>query len=409
MTLIADASQIIQVAVARQFEWCAVAAWLTFFGIFLAATFGQVWHSPPATAQATATPAGAGQDQFLAIVGPSLVYKGEKVKLQGVNHNNLPALCSRHGQFNFGSCKISDINLGEDDYRQMNLLGINHVRFGLSYNWFRDDRDAFFSVLDQHVAMARRHRLWIVWNLFTTPGNCYEGYAQQCPYWTNAAEQAALKEFWVALAKHYADEPVIAAYGLLNEPTPPALIDWLAIAQDVRNAMTAVNPRAIIAVGATSSSRFARTLKGSNILYEVHDYLPTALTHASDDTVAYPGSVADWDGTRVHWDKDALQGRGNPRANLRSRLSIEWAHRNSVPLYIGEWGTTNAYKGYVQFVQDRSSLYTTVYDVHHAFFVWRSDAKTFGLYPYQGALVPFSQDYLDAAAISWRGARRPGF
>lgn len=345
---------------------------------------------------------------FLRVSGINILYGQQSIKLRGVNHNNLPALCARRGE-NFGSCNIEDINIGEDDYRRMSELGVNHVRFGMSFSWYRNDRDKMFRVLDAHVAMARRHRLWIVWNLFTLPGDCYEGYSRSCPFWSNADEQAGFRQFWVDLARRYAGEPAIAAYGLLNEPTPGHRGNWFGLAQSVRDAITEVNPRAIIAFGATSSGRFQAPLNGNNILYEVHDYLPMALTHAKDGSVSYPGEVADWDGTRVRWDKNSLMGRGHARANLRDRLSLDWARRSGVPVYVGEWGTTNVYKGYLEFIRDRAVLYTTVLDVHHAFFVWRSDANTWGLFPYQGPLVPHNQELLEAAATSWAGAIRPSF
>jgi hypothetical protein len=199
---------------------------------------------------------------------------------------------------------------------------------------------------------------------------------------------------------------------LLNEPTPPGprwSSAWFSLAQEIRDSIAHINPRAIVFISSTSDLRFANPFRGSNIVYEVHDYVPITLTHAHDKTLDYPGAAPDYDGKLVHWSKEAFSGNGHRRANLGERLSLNWARENGVPVYIGEWGTNNAYTGYVQFVRDRAILYTTVYDAHHAFFVWRGAAKSYGLFPIRGELMPHNEDYLEAAMLSWRHARKPDF
>jgi hypothetical protein len=111
----------------------------------------------------------------------------------------------------------------------------------------------------------------------------------------------------------------------------------------------------------------------------------------------------------VEWNRNSFAGNEDARANLRVRLPIDWAAQNNVPLYVGEWGTNNAYSGYVDFIRDRADLFLNVFSLHHAHFVWRGDADQYGLFPRRGELVPHDQAYLDAAASSWEGAVRPEF
>src|SRR5437660_1512205 len=67
---------------------------------------------------------------FLTIAGTAFSYKGQTVYLHGENFNNLPALGAH-----IGSGNITDINVAEADYAQLNALGGNHVRFGMSFSW----------------------------------------------------------------------------------------------------------------------------------------------------------------------------------------------------------------------------------------------------------------------------------
>lgn len=381
-----------------------------FISLALIVALGFAWSGEVSmTARAQAVDP---DSDFVQISGRDLVYRGETFTLRGTNVNNLPALCSNFGGFNFGSCDIDDIPAGEEDYQLMSELGVNHVRFGLSYNWYVDDREKFFEVLEQHVEWARENNIWLIWHLYTLPGNCYEGYAQHCPFWEDADLQIGLRDFWVDIAEHFKDEPVVIGYSLLNEPTPPGpgwSNTWYDLAQEIRNAIAEVNDTQLVFIMSTDAAIFTRVFDGDNIVYSVHDYAPLSVSHADDDTYSYPGEAPNWDGAMVYWDRAAFAGEGDPAADLGTLLSIDWAEQNNVPLYIGEWGTTNAYSDYIQFILDKADVYTNVFNLNHAHFQWRGNAHQWGMFPIEGELVPHDQDYIDAVATSWEGAVRPDF
>jgi hypothetical protein len=291
-------------------------------------------------------------------------------------------------------------------------MGGNHVRWGMSFNWYKEDRNNFFQVLDQHIGWARKHNLWLVLLLFTFPDDCYEGYTYECPYWHDSALQQEVLDFWVDVASHYKDEPVIAGYDLLNEPTPPqpdGPMTWFALAQEMRDAMYRVDPNHLIFVEYDPSGKYRRILDGNNIVYSTHIYTPFAVTHAeAPGEITYPGSIPN-NSSLVWWDKDALAGRGDPRANLRTTYAIDWAEENNVPMYIGEFGTRAWIEGHLVYLEDIFDLLAS-WDLHYAHFAWRGTSyEAFGLYPERDSLVPWSKEREALVAAKLAGSLQPDF
>lgn len=344
---------------------------------------------------------------FVTVSGTSLLYRGQPINLRGENFNNGSALGA-----SIGSGNIANINVSEADYAQLESMGANHVRFAMSFGWYAADRNTFFQVLDQHVAWAKAHHLWLIPSMFTTPADCWQGYNHYCSLWTNPGEQTALVNFWVDFATHYRNEPTIVGFDLLNEPTPPGpgwSQTWFILAQRIHDAVYAVDPNHLTFIEAGSDQRFLYRLNGNNIVYEVVSYSPLSLTHAWDSSAgSYPGYAAAWDGTPVYWDKNAMLGNGSKYADLRQNLSLNWTQQNNVPLYVAEWGTRNHYSGYLQYMQDIFSIFNS-WPINYAHFVWRSVPGDFGLYPWQGGSFVFNDPAMEAVLrAGWTGAVHPG-
>jgi hypothetical protein len=334
-------------------------------------------------------------DEFLSINGQALEYQGQTVYLRGTNFNNYTALKIRTDALDWGDGDTDDINFSEADYERLSAMGGNHVRWGMSFNWYKDNRNNFFQVLDQHIAWARKNNLWLVLLLFTFPDDCYEGYTYQCPYWHDAALQQEVLDFWVDVASRYKDEPVIAGYDLLNEPTPPqpdGPLTWFALAQEMRDAIYQVDPNHLVFVEYDPSGKYRHILNGNNIVYSTHIYTPFAITHAeAPSDITYPGSIPH-NSSLVWWDKDALAGKGDPRANLRTTYAIDWAEENNVPMYIGEFGTRAWIDGHLTYLEDIFDLLDS-WNLHYAHFAWRGTSyEAFGIYPERDSLVPWSKE-----------------
>lgn len=392
----------------------------------MAVLVGLAACAPPQARSPTAEPQPAPSagpessgEAFLQAEGPVLRYRGAAVVLKGTNFDNVPALGA-----GIGSGSLADIGITEADYSALSAQGANHARFGLSFGWYRAGRDALFAQLDQQVAWARKHNLWLIFTLYTTPGDCYEGYSTSCGIWDDPAEQQELQAFWVDLAGHYSDEPAVAGFGLLNEPTPPAgCAQWFAVAGAVYEAVAAVAPRQLQFIGSCSDPRNdlqqAQLPRGPNIVYEVHDYSPIELSHATAASQAtYPGTVAEWFGS-CYFTKATFAGAVHTgdlplcaAADLRERYGIGWASREGVPIYVGEWGASGFLEGANQFHRDKAELYRD-WGLHHAHYTWKHNTiKTggdhiWGIYAYPLRLD--DPEKLAAVRIAWEGAVRPAF
>ncbi|MBQ7543234.1 MAG: cellulase family glycosylhydrolase [Clostridia bacterium] len=124
----------------------------------------------------------------------------------------------------------------EIDYQNVSSMGMNVIRLPLWYrNFQRDDNGTWyrkedgsidFSELDAVVALCRKYGLYLILDLHGLPGyqNDYDhcGKSKSMSLFDDTDEGRRYREvtldFWVETAKHYADEPVIAMYDLMNEP-----------------------------------------------------------------------------------------------------------------------------------------------------------------------------------------------
>lgn len=357
---------------------------------------------------------------FLTINGTTFSYKGRQVYLRGENFNNGHAM--NFNDPNSPPSNMLAINENESDYALLANYGANHVRFGLAYSWYAKNRTQFFQTLDQHIAWAKKHRLWMIPVLFTLPNDCWEGYSSTCAaYWSaSTGQQVLVKNFWVDIAARYRNETAIAGYDILNEPTPTYHSVWYGVAQALHDAILQADPNHFVVIEATGGNgtnpSFSKTF-GSKTVYSEHDYLPDSLTQflfsnqsppiTGVNPYKYPGSAPDWQNQLHYWSKYALAGNTNDlTTNMSNYLSLAWFKTNNVPLWMGEMGTLANYVGYNQLLQDKLILYNS-YGVHWAHFDWKEGPGNFSLYPVTGPLVLSDKPMLNAVLPEWQGSIQP--
>ncbi len=118
----------------------------------------------------------------------------------------------------------------EPDIARIAAEGFDHVRLPMSHRLLADALgrpvEEGYALIDRLVGWCRRHGLRVVLDLHAAPGgqtgtNIDDSGGRPSlfetgePYWTRTVE------LWTEIARRYRDEPVIAAYDLLNEPLPP--------------------------------------------------------------------------------------------------------------------------------------------------------------------------------------------
>ncbi len=290
--------------------------------------------------------------------GRDLVYRGQVLRLRGVNFNNEPALSC------CGGPDIHAIDYGPSDYAQVALWGGNSVRFGLDYAWYRADRARFFQVLDRHLAWAAADHLWMYLVLYQAPG-----YGEtQATFWHSRQDQQAVVRFWRDVAAHYATSATVLGYDVLNEPAPPSMAAWTSLARELRSAIAEVDPGHLVILEAATDPNDVPDVTGSDVVFSVHNY------PGGDD---YPGST--------------------PRS---------W--RRDVPLIVGEFGARPSDPDPVGWVASEIDRYERD-GVSWTYFVMHEGPGDYGLYACGRAdqlACPWTA-MIDVVAAGMRGSLRP--
>lgn len=118
----------------------------------------------------------------------------------------------------------------EQDFQFLKKLGVNSLRIPFNYKYFIDDqrpgeyKNEGFKYLDHIVSLCEKYEIYAILDLHSVPGG-------QNPDWhcdTNSGlplfwEYGALRDtvigLWGHIADYYKDQPWVAAYDIVNEPS----------------------------------------------------------------------------------------------------------------------------------------------------------------------------------------------
>lgn len=210
---------------------------------------------------------------------------GEKIMLRGLAFGNRV----------WGNDPVPSEHHTEADIERVSKIGMNCIRFYMSYQTFENDaapysyKAAGWDWIDQNIAWAKNHNVYLILNIHVPQG----GFQSQCQgdaLWTNQANQDRLVALWKAIAERYKNEPQIAGYDLLNEPTPSGTIqNWDNLATRITQAVREVDNNHLIilanaiALGCNYSfndgkNNFPLT-EDENVMYTLHSYDPYEYTH----------------------------------------------------------------------------------------------------------------------------------
>lgn len=172
------------------------------------------------------------------------------------------------------------------DLDNIQNMGLNFVRVPIYWEILmnrdgsmKSDSDSF-GKLDWLVSQCQQRGIYVLLDLHGVPGNDdgwqSGGRTGANELWTNTAYQNWTTQIWQRLAGHYAGNPTVAGYDLLNEPVSNS--SNLSISQfynTLYQAVRAVDPDHMIYVEAfpywnsiVSPSAYGWT----NVVYELHNY-----------------------------------------------------------------------------------------------------------------------------------------
>lgn len=211
--------------------------------------------------------------------------RGRKVLLQGVSFGN--AVWA-------GAAEPPAFHHDERDFKRLQEMGMNLVRFYLNYQLFESDAEPYvyreegWQWLDQNIAWAKAHGVRLLLNMHVPQGG-FQSTGGGNALWTERANQERLIALWKAIAARYKEEDTILGYDLLNEPRPPeSRSQWEDFAKEMVREVRTVNERQLIVVERTNSvgedwSSDAEMnfflVPDENILYQFHTYAPFEYTH----------------------------------------------------------------------------------------------------------------------------------
>lgn len=119
----------------------------------------------------------------------------------------------------------------EADIKRIAGLGFNSVRPALNSRLFLTEGEnpvyveEGFQLMDSLVAWCKKYQLYVIIDMHGAPGGQTGANIDDSPndipeLFIEKKYQDQLVDLWVKIAQRYKDEPVVAAYDLLNEPLP---------------------------------------------------------------------------------------------------------------------------------------------------------------------------------------------
>jgi endoglucanase len=171
--------------------------------------------------------------EFVRADGRRLIVGGEELRLRGIMPSFDPARVSGR------------------DYEEIGALGLNAITLPLSARDFyapeapRDYQPRAWEWIDAHLALARRHRLFVTIQLLGVEGAHFVP-DREVPYdfriWEDERIQANTIALWRAIAARYEDEPTVAGYSLFPEPVCAGTVEqWHELAGALARAIREVD------------------------------------------------------------------------------------------------------------------------------------------------------------------------
>lgn len=120
--------------------------------------------------------------------------------------------------------------MSEGDFAFLKTLGVNHLRLPFNYKYFIDDqhpgkfKDEGFKYLDHIVSLCEKYEIYAILDLHSVPGGQNPDWhcdtASGLPlFWEYGALRDTVIGLWGHIAAYYKDQPWIAAYDIVNEPS----------------------------------------------------------------------------------------------------------------------------------------------------------------------------------------------
>ena len=165
----------------------------------------------------------------------------------------------------------------------------------MNYKTFENDDKPFtykqtgWDWLDKNIAWAKKYGIYLILDIHVSQGG-YQVLAEGAGLWNNKKNQDRFIAMWKEIAKHYKNEPTIAGFDLLNEPTVSKSRDqWKDLANRTVKEIRKVDKNHLIVMecilgiantyGTYHKIENLFLINDDNVLYSFHFYHPHDYTH----------------------------------------------------------------------------------------------------------------------------------
>ncbi len=294
----------------------------------------------------------------------------------------------------------------------------NVIRWQLTRNWGKSgtERDLAeyehwlegkLAELDRVLEACHRYGIKVVVDMHSPPGGRYAN--MDLAIFHEAKYQDYFVALWEKIARRYQGNPAIWGYDLINEPVqfrppPPGVADYLGAQVRTAEAIRKIDPEVpiFIAAGQGDSPGGYRELEPvavSNVIYQVHMYVPHPFTHQGVrgewKPVTYPGEI----GGKM-WDKAQLRKVLEPVREFQLAYNIH--------IYVGEFSAIRWAPGAARYLGDCIDLFEEYgWDwTYHAYREWDGWSVEHGSDPkeHQPTATPTDRKEL---LLKWFGKNVP--
>jgi aryl-phospho-beta-D-glucosidase BglC (GH1 family) len=222
----------------------------------------------------------------------------------------------------------------DEDASFIHSLGLNLVRLPFNYRHFEDDmnpmviREGGLKHLDRVIKVCADHEIYTVLDLHAAAGYQNQDWHSDNPspqafFWQHKHFQDRAVWLWEIIADRYKDNPWVAGYDPLNEPSDPSGVMLDAFYRRVVAAIRNIDPNHIIFLEGNRYSQDFSVLGPPlpNIVYSLHNYAVPGFIDGGE----YPGFSRG-----EYFDKSVLHGK--------LMQSCHYMIKNQTPIWIGEFG-----------------------------------------------------------------------
>lgn len=251
-------------------------------------------------------------------------------------------------------------NLKEDDFKVLHDWGVTLARFQMTRQWntvggnrdladYGRYIDGELDSLEKHLVWAKKYGIQIVVDLHAAPGARDE---HKDLYMCHDAKYAdAFIATWRKIATRFRGRPEIYGFDLINEPqqVTPALpgCDYWSIQSRAAEAIRAIDPETPVIIESNcydgpGTFSYLRPLALTNIIYQVHMYVPMEFTHQG---------VFDKNAARTHY-PDAARGWNIDFIRRTMKPVIDFQKRHDAKVYVGEFSAIVWGEGAGDYIRD---------------------------------------------------------